>query len=156
MTPEARFFSKVRRTEGCWYWLGADNGRGYGQFFDGRRVYAHRWVYEYFVGPIPPGLHIDHLCRVPACVRPSHLEPVTHAENLRRGEWGATSEWKRTKTHCIHGHEYTPENTMVQSDTGYRACRACQNARHRAYRAAQTDEDRAAYNARRPSRAKVQ
>lgn len=42
-------------------------------------------MYEQEVGPIPPGLHLDHLCRQPKCLRPDHLEPVTHAKNLQRG-----------------------------------------------------------------------
>jgi len=51
----------------------------------GQRVYAHRAFYERYRGPIPDGLHLDHLCRNPPCVNPDHLEPVSNAENLRRG-----------------------------------------------------------------------
>lgn len=87
-----RFVAKVDNfdVDGCWLWVGAiDKNTGYGRFHagDGRRtVNAHRFAYETFVGPIPPGLDLDHLCRVRACVRPSHLEPVTRRENLLRGE----------------------------------------------------------------------
>ena len=78
--------SKVNSVEsGCDVWIGALSTKGYGQFWiNGRQTQAHRWAYENLRGPIPEGLEIDHLCHNPACVRVDHLEPVTHAENLRR------------------------------------------------------------------------
>lgn len=82
-----RFLAKVRPIPGksCWGWVGYVTPNGYGMVGDGRRVtYAHRLAYELYVGPIPPGLHIDHLCRERRCVRPDHLEAVTQAENNRR------------------------------------------------------------------------
>lgn len=70
----------------CWIWLGAINDMGYGQFRrDGRGIYAHRASFERRFGPIPDGLELDHLCRVPACMNPDHLEPVSHVTNVRRG-----------------------------------------------------------------------
>jgi hypothetical protein len=70
----------------CWIWQRALNSAGYGvRWRDGKLRLAHRDLYEQEVGVIPPGLELDHLCEVTACVRPSHMEPVTHAENLRRG-----------------------------------------------------------------------
>jgi len=84
-SPFERFDAKVQRTATCWLWIGATNQKGYGTFWSGDvRTGAHRWSYEYHVGPIPVGLEIDHLCRVRHCVNPAHLEAVTHAENLRR------------------------------------------------------------------------
>ena len=94
---------------GCWLWTGVVDRKGYGQFRVGsqadstrRLVKAHRWAYEHLVGPIPEGRQIDHLCRVPWCVNPEHLEPVTNRENTVRGykargttaQHGATSMYR--------------------------------------------------------------
>lgn len=89
-----------------------------------RLLYAHRASYEMFVGPIPEGLHLDHLCRVTLCVRPGHLEPVTLRENTLRGRAG---DYQRAKTHCPSGHEYTEEN-MFNSPKGHRICKPCNYA----------------------------
>lgn len=75
---------------GCWRWEGKPNAGGYGVagvFVDGeyKQRPAHRVIYEELVGKVPPSLDLDHLCRVRICVNPDHLEPVTRAENIRRG-----------------------------------------------------------------------
>lgn len=118
--PRDRFEAKVERTEACWLWRGSVGAKdGYGRFYDGERpIVVHRWAYEHFVGPIPDELTIDHLCRVRACCNPAHLEPVTRGENARRGN---------IKTHCVRGHEFNDENTLVVSTTGVRKCRPCHN-----------------------------
>lgn len=82
-----RFWASVSENSctGCSDWRGTVGSHGYGQFGDrGRHFLAHRWSYEYLVGPIPAGLHLDHLCRNRICINPEHLEPVTQAENNRR------------------------------------------------------------------------
>lgn len=83
-TKVEQFWMRVDKAdaEGCWLWTGAVVGDGYGRF--SHDLYAHRYAYELLVGPIPDGLHIDHLCRTPLCVNPAHMEPVTAAENNRR------------------------------------------------------------------------
>lgn len=113
----------------CWVWAGEITLAGYGRIrrSRGRRkpgesMYAHRLAYEMFVGPIPEGLVIDHLCRNRACVNPAHLEPVTHVENVMRGVGVAAVNAR--KTHCKNGHEFTPENTYVRPG-GDRLCRTC-------------------------------
>lgn len=80
-----RFDTFYEKSEGCWLWTGSLTFDGYGIFRENnRRTGAHRFAYEYFVGPIPAGLQIDHLCRVRNCVNPAHLDPVTNAENTTR------------------------------------------------------------------------
>lgn len=108
----------------CWLWTGARDKLGYGRL---TRTLAHRLVYELMIGPIPEGLELDHLCRNPSCVRPEHLEPVTHRENLLRG---VRANQNTGKTHCLRGHALDTDNTYVRRN-GARACKACQLQRQR-------------------------
>lgn len=122
--PIERFLQKTEMTYlGCWNWTGYLNTGGYGSLYTGEKpsVLSHRFSYEHFVGPIPDGLALDHLCRNKGCVNPFHLEPVTRAENTRRAF--------ALQTHCKYGHEYTPENTHI-SVVGSRKCRQCNRERN--------------------------
>ena len=70
----------------CWLWQGELNRNGYGRVWvQGKRLMAHRVIYEAIIGPIPEGMVLDHLCRNRACCNPQHLEPVTVRENTHRG-----------------------------------------------------------------------
>lgn len=121
--PEMRFMAFVEKADsGCWNWTGTCQKNGYSAFgIAGKTVRGHRWSYEHFVAPIPDGLEIDHLCRNRKCVNPSHLEPVTRKENSRRA----------MRSHCVNGHEFTPENIYMHS--GRRYCRTCRRIRVREY-----------------------
>lgn len=122
LTVEERFFRHISHEDanGCWIWDKPNLGRGYGQFFGG----AHRWSYEFFVGEIPEGLHLDHLCRNRACVNPCHLDPVPRRINILRGT--SQSAINARKTHCVRGHPFDSGNTYVTPD-GRRQCRTCRN-----------------------------
>lgn len=150
---EDRFFAKVEfgenRYEGtrCLLWTAAPDGHGYGAFWDGTRteaghprtVRAHIWLYERWVGPVPGGLDLDHLCHnvdltcpggdtCPhrACVNPAHLEPVPRGVNLARSP--NTTAGRVPLTHCGKGHELTPDNLYFRKTgkrAGQRACRQC-------------------------------
>lgn len=123
----------VRVPSGCWLWCGQLTN-GYGSFkAHGKIHYAHRYSYETLVAPIPEGLFIDHLCMVKRCANPSHLEPVTNAENTRRACAALGVEHLRTarmKTHCKRGHELCEENVYrPPSQPRMRVCRLCIIAR---------------------------
>ena len=146
----------VRLPHECAIWVAGKTPRGYGRLAHadtGEEVYAHRFAYEYFIGPIPEGFVVDHLCGNTSCVNPLHLEAVSQGENIRRGN--------RTENHrpiieptivdkavldsfkwrdwncCRNGHEYTDANTYI-SPKGQKACRICE--RNRAIRRRQKTE----------------
>jgi hypothetical protein len=128
-TVTERIMQRTDRSGDCWLWTGFLDRYGYGQIsVQNRREKAHRAAYEAFVGPIPDGLVIDHTCRVRRCVNPAHLEPVTHAENVRRG-----IAPNARKTQCPKGHVYDDANTYRAA--GRRDCRACRREATRRYEA---------------------
>lgn len=118
---------------GCWNWTRGAVADGYGVLSIRDRSYrAHRVAYEIFVGPIPEGLTIDHLCRNRRCVNPAHLEPVSMSVNILRGE-GVPAK-NRRKTHCMRGHALDGDNLFV-ARSGQRACRTCRRMLTRRFEA---------------------
>lgn len=117
---------------GCWLWGRAVNSKtGYGMIGVGGRgkhTTTHAAAYRALVGAVPPGLELDHLCRVRACCNPAHLEPGTHKVNMERG-YSPSAISRRLGT-CLRGHPRSPENTHVDSD-GHSVCLACRRERYR-------------------------
>lgn len=128
----ARFWSKVTMTEGCWEWTAADDGQGYGFFYvgvsNGQRVIrrAHQVAWEATVGPLTPGLVIDHLCRNRRCVNVLHLEEVSNAENIRRSPIMRPGARERSYDYefCKKGIHRMSETAMPTA-SGARLCRPC-------------------------------
>lgn len=122
--PMRRFLLKVYARGDCYEYRGGRDKDGYGMFkVAGKMLRAHRYAFEMSGGFIPDGLQLDHRCRHPWCVRPSHLEAVTCLTNIRRGESGKR---ERARTHCAKGHPYAGDNLYVSS--GRRGCRTCSRA----------------------------
>jgi hypothetical protein len=109
----------------CWLWDGYLSSNGYAML-GGKKgkkgIRVHRLMFEHFFRKVPEGMELDHLCRVRRCVNPTHLEIVTHKENMRRGFNGR-------KTHCLRGHPLTGDNLRIIRSTGARQCLTCKRER---------------------------
>ena len=130
-----RIAEKIRFSpDGCWHWAAALNAQGYGYTRlagHGSQLGAHRVVWLLLRGPIPEGLHLDHLCRVRRCVNPAHLRAVTCRENVLAPGSRCASAVNARKAHCPHGHPYDEDNTFVAGARGgkrYRQCKTCLRA----------------------------
>ena len=147
---QERFWEKVERADECWEWQASKTRQGYGQVRVRDRILAaHRVAWSIENGLIPNRLGLDHICRNPACVRPSHLEPVPQRENMVRGvdarihcpnghpydtngrkrqcevcAQAAIDRAREKRTRCKNGHRYTP-GTMFRDKRGHRRCRLC-------------------------------
>lgn len=125
-----RVLDRCVRIGDCLVWQGAPRQDGYGGLsVRGKTRPIHRIVYEHFVGPVPPGLVLDHVrakgCRFTTCVEPTHLEAVTQRENVRRSRNFVAENM--AKTHCKRGHPLSGDNLMAKRsgrDTR-RRCKAC-------------------------------
>jgi hypothetical protein len=99
----------------CWEWGGATNNK-YGVFrCRGKTYLAHRWIYLQYMGFIPHGCEVDHICTNRTCVNPRHLEAVTHLENMRRSAVN-----RPRKMYCKRGHIRIPENLTAKN-----SCKRC-------------------------------
>jgi hypothetical protein len=115
---------------GCWLWTGGE-AKGYGRTsMLHKNIAAHRASYQEFCGEIPEGMHVCHKCDTPLCINPDHLflgSPLANAmDKVSKGR-----QWKPSrKTHCINGHEFTPQNTYTRLTKGgsRRTCRECNTA----------------------------
>ncbi|MGW3275482.1 HNH endonuclease signature motif containing protein [Streptomyces kronopolitis] len=145
---ERRFYDKVDKGsefDDCHIWLGAKDDYGYGKFRlpNGHVKGTHIIGWELAnQKTVPPGWHVDHLCRIRACCNPDHLEPVPGTENVARGE--SFSAKNARKTHCPKGHEYSEENTRWHS--GRRECVTCIRARDKERRQARRLEKEDLYS----------
>ena len=127
---------------GCLLWLGAMAGNGYGTLYigggnkNGKVVLVHKYWYEHHRGAVPSGLELDHLCRVPLCINPDHLEPVSHIINLRRGRLGFDKQplLGRPRT-CQSGLHTVDDGNVVYDAAGSRRCLTCRRAYMSAWRA---------------------
>lgn len=120
----------------CIEWTGSRDKDGYGRTFtEGQAYQAHVLTWISFYGPVPDGMLVMHTCDNPPCINIDHLQLGTHATNAQdRDAKGRGSNQYRGATHCVHGHEFTPENTMANNG-GKRRCRTCKNEQAVARRA---------------------
>lgn len=115
---------------GCWIWTGTIGRGGYGRFTVNKRAdYAHRVGYRMFVGEIPEGKELNHICRQPDCVNWRHLEPLTRRDHIMKTP-GSAGRTHALQTHCRRGHPFDDANTAF-TKAGSRLCKECGRVRHR-------------------------
>lgn len=125
MSPIQRFWANVVVTKSCWIYTDCGDWLGYGRMtVDGHQIRPHRFAYELFIGHIPKGLVIDHLCRNRKCVNPNHLDLVTQRENVLRSPTAPASINAR-QTHCKRGHPLSGDNIKIYN--GRRNCLTCRD-----------------------------
>ena len=132
--PKSYLLMKKRIADnGCWLWAGEILRNGYGRAtINKTRHLAHRFSYEQFVGNIPEGYVVDHLCNTKQCVHPAHLRACTQRDNLFADHSNSATKLRKQQSHCIHGHELTDTN-VYRMKCGGRACRSCRAIWSREY-----------------------
>ena len=151
MPVPGRWWQKVDRgTDAeCWPWIASRDPDGYGRFqvptpTGQRHIRAHRFGYEMLVGPVPKGMVVCHQCDNPPCCNPAHLFIGTPRDNNndkvskdRHAKLWGQSLLNSRKTHCVRGHELTPDNSRFYRDGHSRRCKECEkyHARRHYWRA---------------------
>ena len=133
-----RFLSHVHKNPsspyGCWLWA-AHCVKQYGMgYYNSKKQYAHRISYQIYVGPIPKGLDVDHVCGIHRCVNPAHLQAVTRKENVRRRPLGGPVLENARKTHCKRGHLLAGNNLRSTQGRSVRQCKQCHTEMERVRR----------------------
>jgi hypothetical protein len=138
--------TRIENLYDCWIWVGGTNSWGYGSMWVSKtesRKAVHRVLYQLVFGPLPQEMLLHHDCENTRCVNPSHLRALTvkeHNHIHRPFDWIAA--FHRAKTHCPHGHPYSPENTYLDHKGG-RICRTCRGIQQRRYRARKRESEQA-------------
>ncbi len=116
---------------GCWQWLGSitraynNNNLPYPQInIGGKTKLVHNVIFEIMHGSIDRTKERDHTCQNTLCINPFHVEQVSKIVNRQRQK-----HWNKDKTHCVHGHAFTGENTYYAPSSKQRHCKACMDKR---------------------------
>lgn len=111
----------------CIRYTGCLDKKGYGRItIQGIQFRAHILAVLLNGRKIPKGMVCDHLCRNRSCINPNHIEIVTNAENVMRGE--SFSAKNKAKTHCKNGHSFAEHGRQlknVRKGVSERECLAC-------------------------------
>lgn len=122
--------TSINSKTGCWEFIGTLDPDGYGRItIDNTPYSVSRLSAMIFLGFVPAeGLQILHKCSSKSCWNPEHLYVGTHKQNMQ-DVVNAGGHRNQKKTHCIHGHAFTEENTRVGAN-GSRKCKLCQRVQN--------------------------
>lgn len=146
---DAEYLERLKRgstisESGCWEWNGFRHpprgmkhhgpDYGYGEMcYRGKGTRTHRLAWILTRGPIPNGMVVMHTCDNPPCCNPEHVRLGTQKENQQEMARKGRGRWQNAST-CIHGHEYTPENTYLAHQPDgktKRHCKTCKRLRYK-------------------------
>lgn len=131
MTAKKYILARVYKTSDCWLWLHSLDGTGHPKAkYGGKTVGVTRLAYQAWHGALAPQVHVYTTCVNKLCVNPSHL--TLERPTLINGRLASSRPRTQPRTHCVNGHEYTPENLITK---GKDHCRQCNKDRCRRYRA---------------------